>query len=1003
MNDLIGKNLGKYRVDSLIGTGGMAQVYKGHHPRLKRDVAIKILHAALAKDPDFIRRFEREAAIVAKLRHPHVVQVYDFDNQDDLHYMVMEYIEGATLKDKLRQRRNVLPPQTVERFSLRRIVQIISGLADAIDYAHRHNIVHRDIKPANIMFTQAGEIVLADFGIVQMLSGSQQTKTSAVAGTPVYMSPEQGSGEEVDGRSDIYSLGVVLYELLTGQLPFVGDTPIKVILAHMSQPVPSLCNINPQLTVEIEAVVFKALMKKPGDRYQTARELAAALRRAALGEVTADGDGEHLTHILPPIAWADAPFQPPMPLGHFVGREREVAALRAQMADANGRHIFCLTGMGGIGKTALAIHLAHELRSEFPDGVLWANAATSEPLVILDSWARAFNWDFSSLPDVESRAAALRSALSSKRLLVVVDDVRGARQIRPLLPSGPHCTIIVTSREQDLPYALDAHELHLPVLSAGEGRDLLASIAGKERVMAEPEAAETICQLLGHLPLAVSIAGWRLVSRQRWQLADLAQRLRNEKRRLNELKINDREVRASFLVSWNLLTEREQWVFACMGVFGARPFRISALAAVADIEREEAEDHLYHLLGLSLVDEANTRHYQQHPLLADFAREQLEEDSAPQVRMAEYYRKYASIYQYNYEALEQDWDNIMYGMRIARERKLWQVVNEYAAVLSDVWFTRGRLADARQGYEWAVQAAQAQKDTLNEVRSLFLWGRACLQQSDYEAARICLNRSRGLFRQEADLAGEGDVLYELAEIAREQVNFAQAKQLLADCLQIRQDNLYDELGVSAVFYKLADIAYDERQFAEAENLARQALAIRQRHDDASGSLQVLRLLADIAITLENYDAAEQHGQKALALCHELGETRSLGLTLYSLSIISARTGDMALARQYADKGLSIFRMIGDRRSQAQALWHLSKIDGAQGAFAVALQEARTSLNLCEELGDVWGQVYLLAQVGNLYQQAGQLDEAEATWQASLQLAVECDHPLVEDLRGKLVG
>ncbi|RMF04819.1 MAG: serine/threonine protein kinase, partial [Chloroflexi bacterium] len=258
-----------------LGRGGMAEVYKAYQPGLDRYVGIKVLHAHLVDDQDFIGRFEREALAIGKLRHPNIVQAVDFDRDGETYFMAMEFIDGPTLKDELKARRVSNQP-----FTLDEVARIFSALCNAIDYAHSRGMVHRDIKPANVMISDEGQVVLTDFGIARIMGATQYTQTGALSGTPAYMSPEQGQGERGDERSDIYSLGVMLYEMVTGIVPFDADTPFAVIMKHISEPLPLPSKINPNVPEAVERVILKAMSKDPDDRYQTAGEMAAALREA---------------------------------------------------------------------------------------------------------------------------------------------------------------------------------------------------------------------------------------------------------------------------------------------------------------------------------------------------------------------------------------------------------------------------------------------------------------------------------------------------------------------------------------------------------------------------------------------------------------------------------------------------------------------------------------------------------------------------------------------------
>lgn len=273
--DLVGRDLGKYRLVKRLGQGGMADVYKSYQASLARYVAIKVIHSHLAEDEEFIERFESEAMAVASLHHPHIVQVFDFAREDDLYYMVMELVDGSTLEAELKtyKERQALMP-------LAETAAIFQALASAIDYAHEREVIHRDLKPSNIMFTPRRRVVLTDFGIARIMSRPSLTSKNAVIGTPAYMSPEQAQGEAIDKRSDIYSLGVILYELATGQVPFEGDHPIAIVLKLVNESWPLPTSVNPNLPQAVEQVILKAMSKTPADRYQSAAEMAEALQQA---------------------------------------------------------------------------------------------------------------------------------------------------------------------------------------------------------------------------------------------------------------------------------------------------------------------------------------------------------------------------------------------------------------------------------------------------------------------------------------------------------------------------------------------------------------------------------------------------------------------------------------------------------------------------------------------------------------------------------------------------
>lgn len=281
-DSLIGQTLGKYTIIEKIGRGGMADVYKAYQENLDRYVAVKVMHSFLIdfEEENFLRRFSREAKTMASLNHPHIVRVYDFDSFGPRsHYLVMDYVDGGSLKERL----EALAAER-KRMPLAQSIKIITQIADALVYAHHRDMVHRDIKPANILLDKNEEPFLTDFGIVKMVGGQTMgyTVTGALIGTPAYMSPEQALGKPGDKRSDLYSLGIMLFQMVTGKLPFDADTPLGVAMKHVSEQVPLPARFNPDVPQMLQTIILQALAKEPNDRFQSAGEMAAALRQVDL-------------------------------------------------------------------------------------------------------------------------------------------------------------------------------------------------------------------------------------------------------------------------------------------------------------------------------------------------------------------------------------------------------------------------------------------------------------------------------------------------------------------------------------------------------------------------------------------------------------------------------------------------------------------------------------------------------------------------------------------------
>lgn len=271
MEDLTGKQFGSYQIVAPLGEGGMAAVYKAYQPSMDRFVAVKVLPHQMSASAEFAARFRREARLVAQLQHPHILPVFDYGESEGYPYIVMPFIVSGTLADILRKQRVSLPEAR----------RIIGQIGDALSYAHARGMIHRDIKPSNILIDEGGNCLLTDFGLARMTeAGEKLTTSGAIMGTPAYMSPEQGTGSGTDQRSDIYSLGIILYEMLTGRVPYTAETPIAVVFKHVQDPLPSARKFNSGLSDELERILLKVLAKNPGDRYQTADAFMQAVQQA---------------------------------------------------------------------------------------------------------------------------------------------------------------------------------------------------------------------------------------------------------------------------------------------------------------------------------------------------------------------------------------------------------------------------------------------------------------------------------------------------------------------------------------------------------------------------------------------------------------------------------------------------------------------------------------------------------------------------------------------------
>ncbi|HEU0296738.1 MAG TPA: serine/threonine-protein kinase [Anaerolineales bacterium] len=293
-----GQMLGPYRIISQIGQGGMATVYKAYQPSMDRNVAVKVLPGQLAQSAEFTQRFQQEARIIARLEHAHILPVFDYGESEGIAYFVMRFLDAGTLKDKM---------ETGRPLSLSEIDRLFTQLADALSYAHSQGVVHRDLKPANALIDSRGNLFLTDFGIAKILESASPrlTQTDAIMGTPAYISPEQAQAQKVDQRSDIYSLGIILYEMVTGRVPYTADTPLAVILKHVTHPLPLPSSVKPDIPEPVERLLLKALAKNPGDRFATVSDFLTAWKIALDAKDSSPEKFDALTAI------TSAPAMPP--------------------------------------------------------------------------------------------------------------------------------------------------------------------------------------------------------------------------------------------------------------------------------------------------------------------------------------------------------------------------------------------------------------------------------------------------------------------------------------------------------------------------------------------------------------------------------------------------------------------------------------------------------------------------------------------------------------------
>lgn len=726
------------------------------------------------------------------------------------------------------------------------------------------------------------------------------------------------------------------------------------------------------------------------------------------------------------------PFQVPADVPRFVGRQAQFAELQTRLTTSLSNSFapvstsrslanlqfpitrLCLVGMGGIGKTSLAVHAAYRLREQFPDGVLWGNLRDSTPLAVLSSWERAFGCDFSGLPDLNSRAASLRSLLHEKKTLVILDDVWDAADARALVLNGAQQRTIFTSRSADIAAALDAQVIEMPALEADESADLLTRIVGSSRVAAEPQYAQEICRVLGQLPLAIDITAHRLTSRPRWTLREMAEKLRTQMQRLDELQLADRAVRATFALSWEVLSSPQRHALAYVGVFDARSFTAAALAFVAELKESTASELLDSLVALSLLSLESSTRYRQHPLLADFSREKLENRSnqdaeskdkptalpTAQSRLANYYLQFATEQRKNYLALEDEWDNLNVGIEIAHAQEMWQHIIDYGDVLTDAWFARGRFTDARRNYGFVMRGARELEEQDPYIAAALNWGKACIDQGDYAEAEEHIQHGLQTSREVSDQYGIANALFLLGRVSVERSEYERAQTYLEESQDIRE-RFEDRAGVAETLYMQARIKYFFEDYNEAERLITRALEVHKSLKVNHSNLVLLRTAAGIFSKLRKHDLARQYLEDALAVAEQCNNKSEYAAILYSMSTLLWQMSLPVLAKEFAEKAMLSLKYIGDRKGVQFAHEQLSLIAVDLNQAESALQFGDESLKSARQLQDRSSMVRLLSRIGDLHLKNHQKELAYREWREALLLAEQIQHPLRQSLRERL--
>lgn len=991
----------RYRLDAELGRGGMGVVYRAHDLLLDRDVAVKLL-SQTNLGSEGRARLLREAQAVARLNHPNIVSVYDAgeadipDSPQRAPFIVLELAEGETL-------------YTHRPLAHTELIAIANQVCAALAHAHAHGIIHRDLKPENIILTSAGVAKLMDFGLARSMA-SRLTAEGGLIGTVFYISPEQVTGPGVDHRADLYALGVILYELTTGHLPFDGDNPLNVIAQHLyAQPAPPTSH-QPELSPALEAIILKLLAKNPDDRFASAAEVAEALAR--------------LTGATPATPPAPVPrHNLPEPLTRFIGRAKEIGEVKRLLSPlARMEHLgrlITLTGPGGTGKTRLALHVAAEGLATFPEGVwLVELAPLADPNLAPQTLAAVLG--VREEPE-RSVMASVLSYLHDRQALLIFDNCEHlietcAELADTILRTCPNIRILATSREAlgiagetifrvpslSLPetyQTTDIEQLHRSdafQLFVDRARAVKADFA---LTPDNAPAIAQICQQLDGIPLALELAAGRIRAMTPEQIAArLDDRFRLLTGGSRTALPRQQTLKALIDWSWDLLSDAERRLLRRLAVFWGGWTLEAAEAACADADLPKADvlNLLLLLVDKSLVaveyEADGTARYRLLETLRQYTREKLMEAGESKPARARHLTFYLALAEQAephlraatqlvwLERLDLEHDNFRAALKWALADKgqtHWspEVGLRLAAALTVFWYLRGFW---KEGREWLtlMLSHSASDETLARAKALA--GAGWLADERGPEAEYYAEALR-LYQQVGDTRGRAFCLRGLGVRATNDGDLENAAQQLGASLTLFQE-AQDVWGIALVKYNLGWLVSYRDDQSQAATTWEEALWLFRQVGDRWGMAVTSGALSYLARLHGQYARAASASEESLHLFRELGDKAGIAVSLGRLGAVAFRQSNFAQAITFIQQGIALLTEMGNESDTGSALATLGLIAAYQGNYAQATAWLEESLNVGRRTFD---SPYTLSYLGFTAYCQGELERAETVWQESL--------------------
>ncbi|HKQ74605.1 MAG TPA: protein kinase [Blastocatellia bacterium] len=1000
-----GSRFDHYEILAPLGAGGMGEVYRARDTRLNREVAIKVLPASFANNADRLRRFEQEALATSALNHPNILTVHDFGMRDGAPYLVAELLEGKELRAELKE--GAIPLGKAFEYAW----QMASGLAAA----HAKGIIHRDLKPENIFITTDGRIKVFDFGLAKMTEKqtpsaecdepplTRTTDPGVVLGTVSYMAPEQARGIKVDARSDIFSLGVVFYEMITGRRPFEGKTASDVIAAILTAE-PPLARYLPDTPRYLGRFIGRMLAKDRERRYQTITDILpelenlkrevefnANLKRFGKEVVTQvqqfkESQVTFITRSFSPEALTAASSKqfgnlsnPPTPL---IGREAEMTAVK-RLLRQDGTRMLTLTGAGGTGKTRLSLQVASDLIAEFADGVwLVPLASINDSGLVASVIAQTLGLKESDdLPLIES----LKDYLREKQILLLLDNfeqiVAAGPLVAELLSACPQLTTLVTSRaalrlrwEHEFPVpplavpTLDQTASEL--LSKSPSVDLFIQRARAVRpefalTQENARAVAEICSRLDGLPLAIELAAARIKAltpqaiRQR-----LDRRLQLLTGGARDLPTRQQTIRNTITWSYDLLEESEKTLFRRLAVFvGGCTLETAEYVCnrggESDPDAPDIVDSITSLVDKSLLrqkeqDDGEPR-FTMLETIKEYGLEQLELSGEAEIIRQSHANFFLDLAEKAapeltcanqkmwLDRLELEHDNLRCALRQAAGYGAAETGILLAGALWRFWLMRSHLSEGR---EWLAGMLAMSDGKRTAARARALIGAATLaqNQSDYDLARKLFEEGLMIYRE-----------------------------------------LGDRSGVAASLTNLGWMAWRQGDYATAHTLSEEGLALHREIANPQGIIHALNNLGWVAHYRGDFELAQSLYEECASLWRNLGEKRGLAFSLTNLGLTTQKLGDTERAAALLEEALALIQQVGDRQLIAWARCARGTVALDQGDQQRSEALLISGRDQFQAIGDKYGFAYALNLLGELRHAQGDISQSKALFSESLNL------------------